>query len=113
MDTAKLGELSALIGKIYDAALAPAGWPDVLDGARAFLNAATATIACYDVADKTPPWQYAVGNDPRWMQVYIEKYYAMNPYMDDVARLGSGEMAISSCGRTTAICCAPSSIRGG
>jgi DNA-binding CsgD family transcriptional regulator len=96
VDTAKLDELSALIGKIYDVALAPSGWPDVLQGVRAFIDAETVTLNAYDLADKTPPWQYEVGNDPRWMQVYVEKYYAINPYMDDVARLASGEVTVAS-----------------
>ncbi len=87
---------SQLVGKIYDAALAPQGWPDALDSICHFLNAKTAALWSYDILDKTPPWQLQVGYDPYWMKVYSEKYLALNPYMDDVATLGTGELHCNS-----------------
>jgi DNA-binding CsgD family transcriptional regulator len=93
---AGLDDFSELIGKIYDAALAAEQWPAVLDSICGFLNAKTAALWSYDVFDRTPPWQLQVGYDPYWMQVYTEKYLALNPYMDDVVRLAPGEVATSS-----------------
>ena len=93
---AKLHIFSQLVGKIYDAALAPHDWPGALDAICRLVNAKTAALSSYDVFDKTPPWQLQVGYDPYWMQVYAEKYQDLNPYMDDVARLGPGECNYSS-----------------
>ena len=95
-EVARLNEFSQLVGKLYDAALAPNNWPEALDAICRFVNAKTAALWSYDVFDKTPPWQLQVGYDPYWMEVYKEKYLALNPYMDDVARLGPGEWNYSS-----------------
>jgi len=93
---AKPDLFSQLVGKIYDSALAPHDWPEALDGICRFVNAKTAALLSYDVFDKTPPWQLQVGYDAYWMQIYAEKYLALNPYMDDVALLGPGEWNYSS-----------------
>jgi DNA-binding CsgD family transcriptional regulator len=96
LEFAGLDRFSSLIGEIYDAALAPGNWPGVLHSICELLNAKTAALWSYDIFDRTPPWQLQVGYEPYWMQVYTEKYLALNPYMDDVARLSSGESNFSS-----------------
>ncbi len=96
MTIVRLDEFSALVGHIYDAALAPGEWPAVLTRICKLLNAQTAVLQSYDVYDRTPPWELSVGYDPAWIEVYADKYYAMNPYMDDVARMSSGEVVITS-----------------
>jgi len=95
-DDAKLNEFSRLVGTIYDAAVDPAIWPAALQAVRAFVDAETAAFTSYDVFDRTPPVQFHVGYDAHWMQVYLDRFYALNPYMDLVARLDSGEAASSS-----------------
>jgi DNA-binding CsgD family transcriptional regulator/PAS domain-containing protein len=92
----QLKELSFTVGKIYDAALTSDGWPAALDAICKFLKVQTAALMSYDIYDRKPPWQLQVGYDPQWMQVYTEKYLALNPYMDDVVRLGAGECNYSS-----------------
>jgi hypothetical protein len=57
-----LGEFSAVVGKIYDAALEPEAWPAALEGICAFAESKTAVLMSYDVFDKTPPWQFEVGH---------------------------------------------------
>ncbi len=96
MTTVRLDEFSALVGHIYDAALTPGEWPAVLTRICKLLNAQTAVLQSYDVYDRTPPFELNVGYDPVWIKVYADKYYAMNPYMDDVARMSSGEVVITS-----------------
>ena len=91
MNNIQLDEFSGLVGHIYDAAVAPGEWPAVLDRICKFLDAQTAALWSYDVYDRTPPWQLEIGYDPYWMKLYTDKYLALNPYMDDVARLSPGE----------------------
>ena len=91
MNTDSLDEFSNVVGHIYDAAVAPAAWPAVLDRICKLLNSQTAALWSYDVYDRRPPWQLQIGYDPYWMQVYSEKYLALNPYMDEVARMSPGE----------------------
>jgi len=50
-------EFSALVGHIYDAAVAPAEWPKALEQICKALNAKTAALWSYDIFDRTPPWQ--------------------------------------------------------
>ena len=98
MDVASLTQFSGLVGHIYDAAVAPGEWPAVLDRICKLINAQTAALWSYDVYDRRPPWQLQIGYDPYWMQVYTDKYLALNPYMDDVARMSPGD-AWSTSGR--------------
>ena len=96
MEPSTLSDFSTLIGKIYDAALTDDAWKDALEAICVFLNARTAALNAYDLFDRKPPWQWNVGYDPYWMQIYMERYLAMNPYMDDVAALAAGECTYSS-----------------
>lgn len=96
MSIVRLDEFSALVGNIYDAALAPGEWPAVLGRICRLLNAQTAALWSYDIHDRTPPWQLDVGYDPYWKTLYTEKYLALNPYMDDLARMSPGEARASS-----------------
>jgi PAS domain-containing protein len=96
MTRSQLEEFSFVVGKIYDATLTLDEWPAALDAVCKLLKVQTAALASYDIFDRTPPWQLQVGYDPQWMQIYTEKYYALNPYMDDVAHLGAGECNYSS-----------------
>lgn len=41
-------QLSSLIGDIYDAALAPDGWPDMLAGVAAFVGGSAAMLFWQD-----------------------------------------------------------------
>ena len=96
MTRSQLDEFSFVVGKIYDATLTPGEWPAALHAVCKFVGVQTAALTSYDIYDRKPPWQFQVGYDPRWMQLYTEKYLALNPYMDDVARLGAGEWNYSS-----------------
>lgn len=91
-----LNAFSRLVGQIYDAAVDPDLWPAALGAICEFSNTKTAALLSYDVFDKTPPWRLQFGYDAHWMQLYYDKYYALNPYMDDVAALDSGEQLCAS-----------------
>jgi DNA-binding CsgD family transcriptional regulator/PAS domain-containing protein len=83
---------SELVGKVYDAALSPGLWPEALDGVRRFLDAQVGILSSFDAYDAdTWGWQHAVGFAPYYLQLYKDKYMLMNPWMDLVATLGSGE----------------------
>ena len=83
---------SDLIGRIYDAALSPGLWLEALDGVREHLDAKVGIFSSFDAFDAdTWGWQHAVGFEPDYLQLYKEKYMLMNPWMDLVASLGSGE----------------------
>jgi DNA-binding CsgD family transcriptional regulator len=95
-EVAGLGEFSAVVGKVYDAAVEPEGWPAALDAIRGFADAKTAVLMSHDVFDKAPPWELEVGHGEYWTALYHEKYAALNPFMDEVALLESGEQIYAS-----------------
>ena len=72
-------QLSQVIGHIYDAALDPDRWLDVLARAAAFCNTATATIGSFDFvqqkANITKHWGY----DPHYFQLLVDKYMKIDP----------------------------------
>jgi DNA-binding CsgD family transcriptional regulator/PAS domain-containing protein len=83
---------SDLVGKIYDAALSPGLWPEALDSVRQYFGAQVGILSSFDAYDAdTWGWQHAIGFEPYYLELYKQKYMLMNPWMDLVASLGSGE----------------------
>jgi DNA-binding CsgD family transcriptional regulator len=72
-------ELSLLIGDIYDAALKPESWPHALEGLCRFIGGSMVNILWRDVIAKTARKLFEWGNDPHYMQLYIDKYAQLNP----------------------------------
>ncbi len=95
-EVACLDEFSTVVGKIYDAAVERDRWPAALHAICGFANAKTAVLMSYDVFDKTPPWQLEIGHGEYWTKLYHEKFYALNPFMDDVTVMDSGEQIYAS-----------------
>jgi PAS domain-containing protein len=77
--TSQESTLSQLIGDIYDAALAPALWPRVLEQSCSFVGGYAANILWHDVATEQAAVFYKFNVDPYYHDLYIAKYAAMNP----------------------------------
>lgn len=76
--------VSALIGEIYDAALEVDRWPAVLGRICEFVGGHGSTLFAHDVARPHATLFYNHGNDPKYLQLYTEKYIHMNPLMPAV-----------------------------
>lgn len=73
-------DLSALVAAIYDAALDPGLWPDVLDSCRAFIGGRSATIFAKDATGGAGEVYYADGHlDPHYIRLYFEEYGRIDP----------------------------------
>jgi DNA-binding CsgD family transcriptional regulator len=72
-------ELSALIGDIYDAALDPTLWPQVLPRSAQFVGGPAAALFSKDAARKSGDYAYDCGIDPYYRQLYFEKYIKLDP----------------------------------
>jgi DNA-binding CsgD family transcriptional regulator len=73
-------QLSALIGDIYDAALDPALWPDVLAKSVQFVGGHAASLFSKDAASKSGGVAYDCGSiEPYYRQLYFEKYIKLDP----------------------------------
>jgi DNA-binding CsgD family transcriptional regulator len=72
-------QLLALVGDAYDAALDPALWPSVLEGLCVFTRASMANLFSQDVVNHHANRYFTWGGDPFYMDLYLEKYAALNP----------------------------------
>src|SRR5262245_5786321 len=72
-------KLSRLIGDIYDAALDPTLWADLLDQAAQFIGGSAAALFSKDAASKTGNVAYYSGIDPHYKRLYFEKYMKLDP----------------------------------
>jgi len=72
--------LLALIGDIYDAALEPALWPEVLGKTSRFLPGMSSAIFAKDAANRTGNVYHDDGGiSPYFKQLYFEKYVKLDP----------------------------------
>lgn len=72
--------LSTVIGNLYDAALDPALWSEVLGEARNFVGGSAASIFAKDAAATTLTVFHNDGSiDPHYIRLYYERYMALDP----------------------------------
>jgi len=73
-------QLSALIGDIYDAALDPTVWIDVLGKTKNFIGGQAAALAWKDAVAKRGNSYYDDGGiSPYYRQLYFDKYVKLDP----------------------------------
>ncbi|MGL5167681.1 MAG: helix-turn-helix transcriptional regulator [Afipia sp.] len=72
-------ELSDLIGEIYDAALEPALWAEILQKASAFVGGRAASIYSKDSVSKTANLTHNFGVDTGFRDSYLDTYIKMDP----------------------------------
>jgi DNA-binding CsgD family transcriptional regulator/PAS domain-containing protein len=90
MDQAE--QLSELIGEVYDAALDPSLWSDVLGKAGRFVGGPAAAIYSKSPTALTGDLYYESGTDPHYRALYFSKYIKLDPsttshYFADVEQL--------------------------
>jgi hypothetical protein len=72
--------LSALIGEIYDAAVDPSLWCDVLGKTAGFVGGTSATLFSKDASRKNGQIYYDDGRmEERYKRLYFEKYVKLDP----------------------------------
>jgi DNA-binding CsgD family transcriptional regulator len=85
-------QLSELIGEIYDAALDPSLWNDVVGKAAHFVGGPAAAIYSKSPTTGNGDVYYEAGTDPYYRQLYFDKYVKLDPsttshYFADVEQL--------------------------
>jgi DNA-binding CsgD family transcriptional regulator len=75
----EIEQLSTLIGHIYDAALEPSLWTDVLGKAARFVGGPAAGLYSKDATSKTGSVAYGYGIEPSYTQLYFDKYVKLDP----------------------------------
>ena len=72
-------KLTCIIGSIYDAALDPALWSDVLAGIADFVGGQAGGIVSKDSISKTSAPYYHFGVIPYYVQIYLETHSRFDP----------------------------------
>lgn len=75
----EVARVSSLIGDIYDAALDPALWPEVLERTAGYVDGACAALVAQDMIAKDAQFFYIWGLAPEETQRYITQYIRLNP----------------------------------
>jgi DNA-binding winged helix-turn-helix (wHTH) protein/DNA-binding CsgD family transcriptional regulator len=89
-------ELSALIGDIYDAALDPSLWSNVLARTSKYAGAAAASLASWGLTSKVAKIQYTFGITQEAERAYEETYSKLDPRHTGIFFFGVGEVVSSS-----------------
>ena len=76
----ELEDFSLLIGDVYDAALDPGLWPDVLQRVCGFVGGAAAGLLSKDSANQSGEMYYVWGDAPEFTQLYFNKYVRLDPF---------------------------------
>jgi DNA-binding CsgD family transcriptional regulator/PAS domain-containing protein len=72
-------QVSLLIGDIYDAALDPSRWVDVLAKGAQFVGGSAAALFSRDTARQSCNAAYYSGLDPHYKRLIVEKYIKLDP----------------------------------
>jgi len=86
----------SLTGDIYDAAIDPSLWPEVLRKLCEFLGSAASGLNSHDVAAGTCRFHFSWGDDPHFTRLYLEKYINLNPHLVSLMMLDVGEVGQAS-----------------
>ena len=84
-------QLSELVGEIYDAALDPALWSAAFDRACAYIGGSHAYVMAQDNVRKLVDFYFVSRHDPLYRQLYIERYFRLNPLFPTVQFFGVEE----------------------
>jgi DNA-binding CsgD family transcriptional regulator len=72
-------QISALVGDIYDAALEPAKWVEVLEACAHFNQGTAASVFAKNVDQQGGTVFYQHGIDPEYASLYFNKYVKLDP----------------------------------
>jgi DNA-binding CsgD family transcriptional regulator len=89
-------EALSLAGAIYDAALDPESWPEVLRQLTAFIGGTASALHSHDVPARSVRFHYSWGDDPHYTRLYAEKYVGLNPAVVPLLMLKVGDVGTLS-----------------
>ena len=88
----EIGQLSILIGGVYDTALDPSSWVKVLEDAARFIGGSAAAVFSKDATKKSIDIFYQYGVDPTYQRLYVDKYVKLDPSTNSQVFAGVGDI---------------------
>jgi DNA-binding CsgD family transcriptional regulator len=92
MNMSEAEQVLSLVGDIYDAALEPGRWRDVLERTASFVGGAGAALVSLDVVSLTGHFVYTWGFDPHYVKLYLNEYIKLNPARCPILFIKVGEV---------------------
>src|SRR3954468_14907111 len=83
---------SEVVGRIYECALAPELWPEVLGEVCAGVGGEAGWIALHEPKLVRSSYPVEVGTDPAWQKRLAEEFVALSPFMGIVHHVRVGEV---------------------
>ena len=80
--------ISLLIGRIYDAALDPSLWTDVLQKIAGFVGGSASNLFAEDSVSRTSTLFHIWGVEPSYIESYLDQYIRFNPFTNANCFLG-------------------------
>jgi DNA-binding CsgD family transcriptional regulator len=85
--------VSSLIGDIYDAVVDQTLWTGALDKAAQFVGAQAGVLLWQNPASMSVELIYAFGIEPRYVDLYVERYAKLDPTTTPMFQLGTDDVA--------------------
>lgn len=95
-DYEEIAALSALVGLIYDAALAPDLWVNVLEQTCAFTRCAVGSLYSHDIGSKEPTFHSLWGLTPYYAKQYLEQFAPTNILIPAHMAADGGDVLVAS-----------------
>ncbi|MCJ2058184.1 LuxR C-terminal-related transcriptional regulator [Methylobacterium sp. J-048] len=88
--TTEAEQLSQILSAVYDAALDSERWPEALQLATIFLGGIAANLFWQDPVNNQAAVFHDWGDNPSYVQLYFERYAALNPYFPAISFVPTG-----------------------
>ena len=89
-------EFSDLVGQIYDAALRPALWPAAIEAIANFAGGSAGCLLTHDRVQGTGGVFYGFGDQPRYRQLYFNRYMKLDPVGPALSEASVGQIVSNS-----------------
>ena len=90
--------VSSLIGDIYDAVVDQTLWTGALDKAAQFVGAQAGVLLWQNPASMSVELVHVFGIEPRYVDLYVERYAKLDPTTTPMFRLVASVMAAQAIG---------------
>jgi DNA-binding CsgD family transcriptional regulator/PAS domain-containing protein len=85
-----------LSGLIYDAALDPELWQEVLERISSYTGGSAAALTSHDVVRREGRFHFIWGDNPEYSRSYAETYVRLNPILPHLLMLKPGDTMIAT-----------------
>lgn len=89
-------DVLALVGEIYDAALRPESWDEVLASITAYIGGVSAMLLAQDFVNLEGQFFHHWNDDPKWTELFFAKYMKLSPLSPHLMMARGGDIVVAS-----------------